>query len=121
MNPHTFDTHDTYSPISHYTSNSFPVFIVNQVSIYPSLEFSSEIIEIDHKNHPFLHRIILLFCQISSPELFNLMQLVWEVQDVPSPHKYAIVVPDILFHITLQPDAEMKKQSISKVPIHSRD
>ena len=44
-----------------------------------------------------------------------------EFQDDYSQHKNDFVVVDIPFHITLKPDAELKKQRITKVPFRYRD
>ena len=49
------------------------------------------------------------------------MQFLCQFQDVYSQYKYDFDVIDIPFQITLKPDAELKKQRITKVPTHYRD
>ena len=46
------------------------------------------------------------------------MQLLGELQDVYSHYKYDFGVVDIPIHSTLKPDAELKKQRITKTPKH---
>ena len=48
------------------------------------------------------------------------MQLLLEFQDLHLQHKHDFGVVDTPFHITLQPDAELKRQRIEKIPIHYR-
>ena len=50
------------------------------------------------------------------------MQNVFEHQDVSLQHKYDFGgVVDIPFRITLKPDVELKKESVTKIAIHYRD
>ena len=49
------------------------------------------------------------------------MQLLCELQDVYSQHKYYFGVVDIPFHVTFTADADIRRQRITKVLIHYRD
>ena len=49
------------------------------------------------------------------------MPLLCERQDVYWQHKYNFGVADIPFHSTHKSDAELKKQRITKIPIHYRE
>ena len=49
------------------------------------------------------------------------MQLLFEFQDMYSQHKYDFFVVAIPIRITLKQDAALKKQRITKIPIHCRE
>ena len=49
------------------------------------------------------------------------MQLLRELQDVYSQHKYYFGVVDIPFQFTFTADADIRRQRITKVLIHYRD
>ena len=63
----------------------------------------------DLKYDSLLHKFNFTYCQFSSQELFNPRQLLCEFQDVYSYYNYACGVADTPFHITLEPDADLKK------------
>ena len=103
------------------TVSLLPILDVTQVSINPPPEILSRFDKLDPIYHCLLHIFIFTYCQLSSQGLFNLMQLLCEFQDVYSHYQYDFGVVDILFHITLEADAELKEKRITKVPILYRD
>ena len=121
MHPDTFEVLDKNSPFTDYPFNPVPIFDVTEISKNPPLDFSSCFKKPYPKNHSFLHKFIFTLCYRSSHEVFNLMQLLCEFQDVYSQHKSDLEVVDTHFQITLKPGAELKKQCITKVAFLYRD
>ena len=117
----TFEVQFNYSPITDYPSNPVPNSDVTQVSLNPPPEISSYFDKLGPKYQYFLHKFKFTFCQLASQERFNLIQLLCEIKDVYSEHKRGFGVVDRLFLITPKPDAELKKQRMTKLPIHYRD
>ena len=121
MYPDTFEVHYKSSPITDHPPNYIPIYDVTQVSLNIPPETSSQIKKPDHEYQYFLHKFIFTYCQLSTQELFNVVQWLCEIQDVHSQHENDFSVIDLPFHITLEPDAELRKQRITKVPFHYRD
>ena len=76
--------------------------------------------ELDPKHHTFLRKLNFDNSQLSPQKLLNFMQLLCDFQDVYSQHEYDFGAPDIPFHITLKPDAKVKKQHNTKNPTNYR-
>ena len=107
-----------YSPITDYLPNPVSIYDVTQVSLNPPPEVSSFFDKLGPKYNYFLHKFNFTFCPLASQELFNLMQLLCEIQDVYSKHKHGSGVVDRLFQIKRKPDADLKKQRMTKLHIH---
>ena len=106
MYPDTFEVHDKYSPIIDYPSSSIPIYDVTQVSKNFPPEILSQNNTLNLKYHFCLQKFDLKSFQILLEELFVLMHLLYELQDVNSQRNYDFGVLDILFQITVASDAE---------------
>ena len=99
------NVHNVFSLTTNYLSNdkkdNSTVFSIEQQQFLNKFNFSKS-----HLYHQDLHRLMTLLC---------------EFQDVYSQHRYDFGLIDIPFHITLKPDAELKKQRITKIPIHYKE
>ena len=58
---------------------------------------------------------------ITDGELILLIDTLLEARDVYSQHKYDVGKTRQKFHVTLKPNAELKRQRPSKVPLHLRE
>ena len=106
MYPDTFEVYGKHSPATNYPSNTVLVYHFTQVSINSPPEKSSQIIKLDPKYHSILHIFNSIYCQLSSQDLVNLLQLLCEFQGIYSQHKFDFSVIDIPFPITLNPNSE---------------
>ena len=97
MYPDTFEVHYKYYPFTDHPPNYIPIYDVTQVSSNSPPETSSQIKKPDHEYQYFLHKIIFTYCQFSTQELFNLVQLLREIQDVYSQHENDFSVRVYLF------------------------
>ena len=73
-----------------------------QLSVIPPQEVSSKFNKNDSKDLSFLHNGFLTICRFSVQDLFNLMQLLCEIQDDYSKHNYGFSVVGSTFRITLK-------------------
>ena len=80
-----FELFDKYSPIVDYTSNPIPVCAVFQVSVKSQVQTQFSIS--DPKYLCFLQEINFKNSQLSSRELFNLMELLCEFKEGHPQHK----------------------------------
>ena len=69
----------------------------------------------------FLDNFDFTQSDLTDDELFELIEIIFDDNDVYSHHKYDIGRTKHKFYITLKKDATFKKQQPSKIPIHLRD
>ena len=91
--------------------NGFPIHELNTTSRISST-LTTFIQKLDPKNDKVLRKFNFLYRQISSHDIFNLMQRLSDFQDLYSQHKFDFGVVDIPFLIILKPDVESKNQRI---------
>ena len=68
-----------------------------------------------------MNKFDLTKTDLTTDEKLELFEEIIKNKDVYSHHKYDIGKIDQKFHIRLKPNAELKKQRPSKVPLHYRD
>ena len=69
----------------------------------------------------FLDSFDFTLSDLTDDELFELIEIILQDNDVYSHHKYDIGKTKYNFHLPLKKDATFKKQRPSKIPIHLRD
>ena len=69
----------------------------------------------------FLDNFNFTQSDLTDDELFELVEIILQDNDVYSHHKYDIGRTKHKFHLPLKKDATFKKQRPSKIPIHLRD
>ena len=84
-------------------------------------KFQEEFAKYSAEEQLLLNKFDLTDTDLSTSEKFELFDEIVTSKDVYSHHKYDIGTIEQKFHIRLKPNAELKKQRPSKVPLHYRD
>ena len=79
------------------------------------LQYQSE----DIKN--LIKQFDFRYTDLEDEELVTLFDMIIDSRDVYSQHKFDIGQTKLKFHVTLKPNSEIRKQRLSKCPLHLED